>query len=548
MGATRFVVKNTFLLTVGLLAGRFLAFIIIRKMAPILGPSGVGVWGLATDITTILLTVANFGLGILVTREVTRVRAMTLPILWAALRVRWAMGVVCYLFLLAYIQLAGLAPLAQAAVLITGIAVFVETTSLACDAVLQAHEKVEYQTVGQLISAVIYFALAYWLLEAGHGLMGVIWANLLSRIARLLVMVPLMLTKTGPWRWRGEIGDAAEAAGATGAADAALSPGGTFEGAPAVPPGGAFEGATAPGDAAATDLRCRYSVRWMLKLGLPLFLSTTFGIIYYKVDVVMLMSFMGEAATGIYVLGHRPLDLLLIGPNIFAMALFPAMARYGATAMPEAARMGERSLRYMMLAALPVTLLCMLLAGPVVRLLDRTGEFPDSILVLRVVIWGLPFQAANTIFNRVLITAGREKVFVTIALISMIANVTLNVFLIPRFSYHGAAVATIVGLATSCALHIFYVRRTELRTPLRRAVGGSAVALALAWLVAAGAVRLLAPEWGTGWWSLPLGAGFGPVLVMIGATTVLYMLAVFGLRVLRGDDVGLLKQLIGRQE
>jgi len=319
---SRLVAKNTFLLTLGLLAGRVLSVFVYKKMTPIIGPEGMGIWGVATDLSSIFLVVANFGLGTLVTREVTRRREMTLSILWASLRVRWLIGAGCYLLLLLYVYVTGFTSVARAAVLITAVAIFVEATSMACDSILQAHEKFQYQTYGQLVSALVYFGLAFWFLEAGHGLMGVIWANLLSRVARLAVMAPLMFAKTGPWRWPDK---------------RLLS-----------------EGDSPPG------------FRWMLKLGLPLFLSTTFGILSFKVDVVMLMELVGEAATGIYVLGHRALDILMMGPNIFATAIFPALVRYGAGSLEDSARMGERALRYMMVAALPLTLLILLVAHPVI--------------------------------------------------------------------------------------------------------------------------------------------------------------------------------------
>ena len=503
MGATRTIAKNTVLLSLGLLAGRVLAFLILKKMTPILGPDGVGIWGLATDLTTILLVIANFGLGTLVTREVARARGMTLPILWAALRVRWAMGAACYLFLIGYVHAMGFAPVARAAVLITGVAVFVEATAMACDAVLQAHDRVEYQTWGQIVSALVYFGLAFWFLEAGHGLMGVIWANLISRVARLAAMVPLMLLRTGPWRWRDEDG---------------------------------------------ADGRARFGWRWMLKLGWPLFLSTTFGILYYKVDTVMLVAFVGEAATGIYVLGHRALDVLMMAPNIFATALFPALARYGAGAAQDAARMGERALRYMLAAVLPLTLFFMLAAGPIIRWIDRAGEFPDSIPVLQIVIWGLPFQAANTIFNRLLITAGRERVFVRIALTCMLVNVGCNLLLIPRYSYFGAAAATIASLAVSSLMHWRYLARTAYAAPLRRAVLGGAAALLAAWAASGLLARLLFPAWRTDWRVLPLHDGWLPFALASLAALLLYAAAVFLLRVLRADDLRLLASLFRRGE
>jgi O-antigen/teichoic acid export membrane protein len=480
LGSSRLIAKNAFLLTVGLLVGRVFAVFVLKKMTPILGPEGLGIWGFATDLTTILLTVANFGLGTLVTREIARARDMTLPILWSSLQVRWLIGAICYIFLLIYVRFSGTSELAQAAVLITGVAIFIEATSMACDAVLQAHDRVEYQAVGQFVSALVYFGLAFWWLDTGHGLMGVIWANLWSRAARLAVMVPLMLVKTGPWRWP---------------------------------------------DRETRDRRLAgVGFRWMLRLGLPLFMSTTFGILSYKVDVVMML------------------------PNIFATAFFPIMARYGLSGLEDTTRMGERALRYMMLGILPLTLFIALTAGPVIQWFDREGQFPDSIRILRVVIWGLPFQAANTIFNRVLIAAGREKVFSIIAMATMLTNVSLNFVLIPRFSYFGAAAATIVSLTLSCALHLVFIRRARLRVPLRRAVVGCAAALVGAWLLAVILGKLLVPGWGTDWFVLPVTSGWAPFLAITGLVALAYLAAIFGFRIIGADDLRILWQIGKRSE
>ena len=116
---------------------------------------------------------------------------------------------------------------------------------MACDAVLQAHEKVHYQALGQILSAVAYVVLGWIWLDMGYGLMGVIWANLVSRVVRLVIMVPLMFRRHRSL-------------------------------------------ALARSGRAATP-----SLAWMLNLGWPLFLSTTFGIIYNKVDTVMLKEMVG---------------------------------------------------------------------------------------------------------------------------------------------------------------------------------------------------------------------------------------------------------------
>jgi O-antigen/teichoic acid export membrane protein len=498
LGASRSVAKNTLLLTIGLLSGRALGVLLIKKMTPLLGPDGVGIWGAATDMAAILLVVTNFGLGTLLTREITRSTGFTLSLFWSTLRIRWAIGLVCYVFLIGYVHLLGFGDVARTAFLLTGLAIFVEATAMACDAVLQAHEKVQYQSLGQILSALVYFALGWMWLQAGHGLMGVIWANLISRVVRLAVMAPLMFWKTGPWRWRDP------------------------------------DGATAP------------DWRWLMRLGLPIFLASTFGILYNKIDTQMLTVMLGDSFAGIYVLGHRALDIMIIVPGLFGTALFPVMARYGLKDSVDAVRLGERALRFMLVLMLPLTLFLTFTAAPIIQWLDDGSQFGDSIKVLQIVIWGLPLYAATNIFNRLLITAGREKVFVVIALLSMVVNVVLNLIFIPRYSYFGASWATIAAVVVSFVLHVFYLRGTDYRLPLVRAMAGPLVTMLAAWAATVGLVQWLRPGWGIYWTGLPLDHGWGAFLGCVGVMGILYIAGVGLLGVIRRQDLELLRELRGR--
>lgn len=494
MGATRTVAKNTVLLTVGVLSGRALSALLIRYMTPELGNEGIGIWGSATDLTAILLVVTNWGLGTLLTREITRNRALTGPLLWATLRIRWLLGAACYGAMWLYTGAMGYSELNTAVVLITGLAIFIESTAMACDAVLQAHEKVEHQSASQIVSALVYFGLGWLWLQQGHGLMGVVWANVVSRAARLAVAAPLMIRHCGPWR-----------------RDAAAGP--------------------VPG------------MLWMLRLGLPMFMATTFGIIYAKVDTVMLKEMLGDAPAGVYVLGHRALDIMILLPGLFGFALFPAMARYGMENAEAAARLGERALRFMLAAVVPLTLFLTFTAGPLIRFFDPAGQFPDSVSVLMIVIWALPVQAANTIFGRLLITADRERAFVTIGLVAMVANVTVNAFLIPRYSYYGASWATLVGVFVSTAMHLRWLQPTAYRIPLGRALLGPLTATALAWAATVGLLALVAPGWGAGPLRLPLHA-WGPFLATTAVMAGFYAAALLLLRVIRRGDLELLRELL----
>jgi len=499
--STRTVARNTLFLTIGLFTGRILTVFVYRKMAPILGTGGVGIANLAIDVSAIMLIIANYGLGTLITREVTRDHKLTLPVMWAALKIRLAMATLCFGGLYAYAALSGFAELQRSALYVMGLGVFLEASAMACDAVLQAHDRVISQMWGQIASAIAYFALAFWWLDAGYGVMGIIWANVASRAVRLGVMVPLMLAGTGPWLRN--------------------------------PPGRETSRAT--------------SSMGLLGLAWPIFLASTFGILYFKIDTPLIKHFMGsDEAVGIYTQGHRALDYLAYLPGLFATALFPTLMR---AAKDEGGleRVSERALRYLHLIVMPMTLLFALAAEPVTMWLVK-GEagFKDSIGVFRIVVWGMPFLAATNVLNRMLYTAGRERSFIVIAIGSLVFNVVANIIVIPRYGYFGASWAVVASQAVSTLLHWFYIRRAGLKLPVARSILNTTAAMGVAWLATAGLSQLAAPGWGTTWWALPVAAGWGPSLTVIGVCAVLYGPALWVTRSVTKADLPVLRSLAKR--
>jgi O-antigen/teichoic acid export membrane protein len=186
----------------------------------------------------------------------------------------------------------------------------------------------------------------------------------------------------------------------------------------------------------------------------------------------------------------------------------------------------------------------MFVAGPIIDFfVEGDPRFADAVPVLMIVIWGLPLQAAAIIYGRLLITADRERVFVPIGLAAMLVNVILNSILIPRYSYFGASAATIVSMLTSFLMHHAYLTRTHLRPPVLRALFGPAAATVVAWLLTAFGLGALFPGWGLTWRRLPVDAGWTAFLVPCLAMTVAYAAALFGLRVLRREDVRLVADM-----
>ena len=210
-------------------------------------------------------------------------------------------------------------------------------------------------------------------------------------------------------------------------------------------------------------------------------------------------------------------------------------------------RVSDRALRYLHLLVMPITLLFMMAAEPVTMWLVK-GEtgFAESVKVFRVVVWGLPFIAATSVLNRMLYTAGKERSFVVIALVSLTFNLVVNVLAIPVYGYMGASVAVVASQAVSTLMHWFYIRRAGLNLPVARSMFNATAALVVAWLATSGLAQLLAPGWGTTWIALPTHSGWIPALAVIGLCMVFYLPALLVTRTVTRADLPVLASLFRR--
>ena len=192
-------------------------------------------------------------------------------------------------------------------------------------------------------------------------------------------------------------------------------------------------------------------------------------------------------------------------------------------------------------------LLFALAAEPVTMWLVK-GEagFADSVTVFRIVVWGMPFLAASNVLNRMLYTAGRERSFVVIAMSGLVFNLTANIIVIPKYGYFGASVAVVVSQAFYTVLHWVYIRRAGLKLPVARSIVNTTAAMGAAWLGAAGLAQLAAPGWGTTWVALPVGAGWGPSLAVIGVCALLYGPALWATRAVTKADLPVLRSMAHR--
>lgn len=183
--------------------------------------------------------------------------------------------------------------------------------------------------------------------------------------------------------------------------------------------------------------------RRLLPEFLPIALISILGLAHFKIDTLLLSFLKPEADVGIYGLAFKILETILIVPSILAANLLPVMAGLAATNLGQLSQIVRRASLLMLVCAIPLTVFVLAFAETVIVFLSH-GEFLPAVLPLRILSLSMVFVFISTLFAQAMIAAKMQRLIVPGYILSLVVNIGLNLFLIPRYSYNGAAIATLI--------------------------------------------------------------------------------------------------------
>lgn len=201
--------------------------------------------------------------------------------------------------------------------------------------------------------------------------------------------------------------------------------------------------------------------RWLsyLVTGLPIGLAAMMPNVYINSDTIMVRAFLGFRALGQYAAAYRLLLILLIFGGLLATALFPEISRIQQELERRDAVLRD-ALLICMAVAIPAALLAIVVPGELMQLVYGSAYASGAgavRLLLLVPLLGMP----NLVLSAALVAAGDTRFNLAAITAGGLANLALNVLLLPRFGIAGAATATLC--AESVVLLALYAR---VRPPL----------------------------------------------------------------------------------
>lgn len=200
---------------------------------------------------------------------------------------------------------------------------------------------------------------------------------------------------------------------------------------------------------------------------LPIGLSLTFTLIYFRVDTILLSLLASQEDVGTYTIAYKVLEFIIFFPAVFAGIVMPLLSKYAFSDRGKFNDVFQKSFDVLVLSATPLVAAGFILAPRIVVLAGGEG-FRDAAAPLRWLFIAIWFIFLGNLFGRAVIALEEQKKAVWIYFCGMVLNVVVNLLVIPRYTYMGAAVTTVLTeFFISGALFIFIIRKTKFFPRLR---------------------------------------------------------------------------------
>jgi len=204
---------------------------------------------------------------------------------------------------------------------------------------------------------------------------------------------------------------------------------------------------------------------------LPISIVSILSIIYFKVDTVMLSLLKSSTDVGIYGPPYKVLEILILFPGIFMGNVFPIFVNYIYSKDERIKAAYQRSFDFLLIVALPIVIGVVFTAHRIIQIIAGSefvtahtiapvwGLPATSVTVLQILIIAVCISFISHIFGYMVIALGKQTKLIWPNAGLVIFNVGMNLILIPKISYIGAAIVTVLTEILVVSSYYYVMRR-----------------------------------------------------------------------------------------
>lgn len=410
MNSVRRIVKNSGASLIAQISTPATSFVLVFFIARLLGASGLGKYSTTISLLFIFQALASLGFPYLITREVARDNANAPRYLINAS----LLGGLFSVFTAAAMCVCGLAltedPDTIKATYLLSISLIPYTIALVCQSICKGFERLEFFALPLVIGNCAKMLIGLLVLLKGYGLVELIVVIVLSHFLIFFLSLYFAIR--------------------------------------CMPPDVHY--------ASQIDLGfCR-----AIMMASPTFaLISIFGTIRFNIDILMINKLMGDLDVGIYSAALKLVNFSKFGIICYLMALQPVIFRLFRSSRQKFERVCIESIRYLLMMILPIMAGITILSDRIVGSIFGR-EFLASGYALSILIWILILTGFNQLFANALVASGNQKTNLHATFLSMVMNIGLNLLLIPRMGYIGAALANVAAAVFNFGYQYYFISKS----------------------------------------------------------------------------------------
>lgn len=406
MNTIQRIAKNIGVLSGSQLIGYLFAFIYTIYMARYLGADGYGILSFAIAFTTIFGILADLGLSTLAVRELSRDKSEINRYVGNIILIKIVLSVFTLGMIALIINLLNYPQEVINVVYLFGLSVVLSSFSQMFYSIFQAHEKMEYQSLGNLLTNILIFVGIFYGISKGFD---VLEFAIIYFITSLIVLVYNFIISVRRF----------------------------------VPPVLMFD---------------KDFSKFLMKSAIPLSIVIIFSTMYVKIDTVLLSLLQGDVAVGWYNAAYRLIELLQFVPSVYTLAIFPVISNFHSSSKKDFEAIYRKSFKYLIIIGLPIAAVTTVLADKIILILFQSG-FVESIIALQILIWSVPFMFLSYTAAWIFISMNKQNLLLKLTFVGLVLNIILNLILIPQFSYIGASVVTVITDVFGITLGYYFLSK-----------------------------------------------------------------------------------------
>lgn len=423
MSVARKILENTFVQFGGKIITAVLSIFVLRLISGYLGTAGYGDYTTVYQFLAFFGIAADFGIFTITVKEMSKDIKKIPEILGNVLGLRTLLAIITMGLAVATVFL--IPSYADTAipmgVVIATLATFFTLLNGTVSAVLQVHLKMHYATIGLILGKIIsvgYIALVVKYLFTENTELGfehLLWAGVIGNLVMFLVTT--LYTRRF------------------------------------------------------TKITYRFDFAFWKKIfitSLPYGVALVLNNIYFRLDILLMTMVLphsttladgstqcangicGDTEAGLYGVGMRFLEMLIIIPIYYMNSVLPVMTKFLETSKKKVAQIIQYSFDFLVATAMPILVGGYLLATPIVQLISDQ-EFVGGVLhtfgsdtAVRYLMFAMFFSFINALFGFTLVVLNHQKRLMYINLACVIFNLVSNLLVIPYWGFRGAAATSIL--------------------------------------------------------------------------------------------------------